>query len=97
MSPEPAGSSPVEPEGSAPSLTARQAQGTAVRLGALLDRIQSAGPQPTVNPSRNPWVAPTLNRGPWFWFLGAFVATCALVLFWFFGADTSGGFIYAGF
>jgi hypothetical protein len=67
------------------------------RWGAVLDRIQSAGTQPSVNPSRNPWVAPELRRGPWFWFLAAFGATCALVLFWFFRADTSGGFIYAGF
>lgn len=85
MSPTPAGSSPVAPDT------------IAVRLGALLDRIQSAGQQPTVNPSRNPWVAPELRRGPLFWFLAAFAATGALVLFWFFGADTSGGFIYAGF
>ena len=69
----------------------------AVWLGALLDRIQATGPQPIVNPSRNPWVAPELHRGPLFWFLAAFAATCALVLFWFFGADTSGGFIYVGF
>jgi hypothetical protein len=67
------------------------------RLGAILDRIQTAGPHPTVNPSRNQWVAPELRRGPLFWFLAAFAATGALVLFWFFGADTSGGFIYAGF
>ena len=87
MSPEPAGSSPVQPETAS----------IAARLGGLLDLIQSAGPQPSVNPSRNPWVAPTLHRGPWFWFLASFAATCALVLFWFFGADTSGGFIYAGF
>ncbi len=87
MSPELAGSSPVQPE----------AASISVRLGAILDRIQSSGPQPSVNPSRNPWVVPTLHRGPWFWFLAAFAATCALVLFWFFGADTSGGFIYAGF
>jgi hypothetical protein len=40
---------------------------------------------------------PTVRRGPAFWFLAAFAATAALVLFWFFGADTSGGFIYAGF
>ena len=82
-----AGSSPVEPD-TGP---------IAVRLGTLLDRIQAAGPQPTVNPSRNAWVAPDLRRGPLFWFLAAFAATCTLVLFWFFGADTSGGFIYAGF
>lgn len=87
MSPEHAGSSPVEAERAS----------FAVRAGAVLDRIQAAGPQPTVNPSRTPWEAPTLHRSPWFWFLAAFVATSALVLFWFFGADTSGGFIYAGF
>lgn len=87
MSPEHVGSSPVQPE--------RGSLGA--RVGALLDRIQAAGPQPTVNPSRSPWEAPALRRGPWFWFLAAFVATATLVLFWFFGADTSGGFIYAGF
>jgi hypothetical protein len=69
----------------------------AVRLGAALDRIQAAGIQPVVNPSRNAWVVPAVHRGPVFWFLAAFAATTALVLFWFFGADTSGGFIYAGF
>lgn len=86
MSPEPAGPSP-----------APEARAVAARLGALLDRIQSAGPQPTVNPSRTPWVAPASHRSAWFWFVAAFAATCALVLFWFFGADTSGGFIYTGF
>jgi len=69
----------------------------AVRLGAALDRIQAAGIQPVVNPSRTPWTPPATRRSPFLWFAGAFVATALLVLFWFFVADTSGGFIYAGF
>lgn len=87
MSPEHVGSSPVPTE----------AATVGARAGALLDWLQAAGPAPTVNPARTRWEAPTLHRGPGFWFLAAFLATATLVLFWFFGADTSGGFIYAGF
>lgn len=86
MSPVPVGTSPEADRST-----------VAVRRRAALDRIQAAGILPVVNPSRNPWVVPTVRRGPAFWFLAAFAATTALVLFWFFGADTSGGFIYAGF
>jgi len=86
MSPEPVGTSPEA-----------ERRMVAVRLGAALDRIQAAGIQSVVNPARNAWVVPSMHRGPLFWFLAAFAATAALVLFWFFGADTSGGFIYAGF
>jgi len=69
----------------------------AVRLGVLLDRIEAVGIQPVVNPARSPWTAPATRRSPLLWFVGAFVATALLVLFWFFVADGSGGFIYAGF
>ena len=69
----------------------------AVRLGDLLDRVQAVGIQPVVNPARSPWTAPATRRSPLLWFVGAFVATALLVLFWFFVADRSGGFIYAGF
>jgi hypothetical protein len=86
MSPEPVGASP-EVERS--TLT--------VRLGAALDRIQAAGIQPVVNPARSPWTAPATRGSPLLWFVGAFVATALLVLLWFFVADGSGGFIYAGF
>jgi hypothetical protein len=86
MSPVPVGTSP-EPE----------RRTVAVRLGVLLDRIEAVGIQPVVNPARSPWTAPATRRSPLLWFVGAFVATALLVLFWFFVADGSGGFIYAGF
>jgi hypothetical protein len=86
MSPEPVGTSPEAERGT-----------VTVRLGAALDRIQAAGIQPVVNPARSPWTAPAAGRSPLLWFVGAFVATALLVLFWFFVADGSGGFIYAGF
>ena len=86
MSPVPVGTSP-EPE----------RRPVAVRLGVLLDRIEAVGIQPVVNPARSPWTAPATRRSPLLWFVGAFVATALLVLFWFFVADGSGGFIYAGF
>ena len=86
MSPVPVGTSP-EPE----------RRTVAVRLGVLLDRIEAVGIQPVVNPARSPWTAPATPRSPLLWFVGAFVATALLVLFWFFVADGSGGFIYAGF
>ena len=86
MSPVPVGTSP-EPE----------RRTVAVRLGVLLDRIEAVGIQPVVNPARSPWTAPATRRSPLLWFVGAFVATALLVLFWFFVAHGSGGFIYAGF
>jgi len=86
MSPVPVGTSP-EPE----------RRTVAVRLGVLLDRIEAVGIQPVVNPARSSWTAPATRRSPLLWFVGAFVATALLVLFWFFVADGSGGFIYAGF
>ena len=86
MSPVPVGTSP-EPE----------RRTVAVRLGVLLDRIEAVGIQPVVNPARSPWTPPVARRGPFLWFVGAFTATALLVLFWFFVADGSGGFIYAGF
>jgi hypothetical protein len=69
----------------------------AVWLGNLLDWVQAVGIQPVVNPARTPWTPPASHRGPFLWFVGAFVATALLVLFWFFVADGSGGFIYTGF
>jgi hypothetical protein len=86
MSPVPVGTSP------GPEL-----RPLAVRLGAALDRIQAAGILPVVNPAKTLWTTPASHRGPFLWFVGAFVATALLVLFWFFVADGSGGFIYAGF
>ncbi len=86
MSPVPAGTSP---EAERPTV--------AVRLSAALDRIQAAGIPPVVNPARSPWTPPATRRSPFLWFVGAFVATALLVLFWFFVAGGSGGFIYAGF
>ena len=86
MSPVPVGTSP-EPE----------RRTVTVRLGNLLDRIQAVGIQPVVNPARSPWTPPVARYGPLAWFVGAFAATALLVLFWFFVADGSGGFIYAGF
>ena len=86
MSPVPAGSSPGPEPGP-----------VAAWLGAALDRIQAAGTQPTVNPSRQPWTPPESRVNPFVWFLGAFLALTALFLYWFFVADGSGGFIYTGF
>ena len=86
MSPVPAGSSPA-PEYSI----------VATWLGTALDRIQAAGSEPMVNPARSPWTPPTSRPHPLLWFLAAFVAMTALFLYWFFVADGSGGFIYAGF
>lgn len=86
MSREPAGSSPA-PEHSA----------VATWLSTALDRIQAAGSEPMVNPSRSPWEPPGSRPHPVVWFLAAFVAMTALFLFWFFVADGSGGFIYTGF
>jgi len=50
-----------------------------------------------VNPARSPWTPPASRPHPVLWFLIAFVAMTALFLYWFFVADGSGGFIYAGF
>jgi hypothetical protein len=66
-------------------------------LSALLDRIQAAGSEPVVNPARVTWTPPAVRPHPVWMFLAAFVAMAALFLYWFFVADGSGGFIYAGF
>jgi len=63
----------------------------------LLDRIQAAGSEPSVNPVRTPWTPRATQPHPFAWFLVAFVAMTALFLYWFFVADGSGGFIYTGF
>ena len=86
MSPEPAGSSP-----------APERRTVAAWLSAALDRIQGLGPEPTVNPTRAPWTPRASRVSPITWFVAAFVAMTALFLYWFFVADGSGGFIYAGF
>jgi hypothetical protein len=86
MSPVPAGSSPAPEPGR-----------IVARLTYALDRIQAAGNEPAVNPSRTPWTPPTIRPHPVVWFLAAFVALTALFLYWFFVADGPGGFIYTGF
>ena len=86
MSLMPAGSSPAPESGS-----------VSTWLSATLDRIQAAGSDPVVNPARVEWTPPTVRPHPFLAFLAAFVAMAALFLYWFFVADGSGGFIYAGF
>ena len=86
MSPSPVGSSHV-PEPGTPRAW----------LTDALDRLQALGNEPAVNPVRTPWTPPESQPHALAWFLVAFVALTALFLYWFFVADGSGGFIYAGF
>lgn len=64
---------------------------------AWLDRVQSWGEPPVVNPQKVPWEPPEPRRSTAFWVASSFVATLLLVIFWFWFDGGAAGFIYQGF